>query len=106
MSRIAGFLGGRSNPQSELFAAGMARLMGNAKAKPCDFSQGSFAIAGAAAIAQASGCIAVVDGVFYNAAELMSDAGRDAADQLITTYRQVGFADALKRINGDFAVAL
>lgn len=106
MSRIAGFLGGRSNPQSELFAAGMAGLMGSAKAKPSAFSQGAFAPAGAAAIAQASGCIAVVDGVFYNAAELVGDAGRGAAHQLIATYRQVGFAAALKRINGDFAVAL
>jgi asparagine synthase (glutamine-hydrolysing) len=106
MSRIAGFLGGRSNPQSELFAAGMARLMGNAKAKPCGFSQGSFAVAGAAASAQENGCTAVVDGVFYNAAELVGDARRGAAHQLITTYRQVGFAAALERINGDFAVAL
>src|SRR5437763_899374 len=104
MSRIAGFIGG--NPQSELLSTGMARLMGSANAKSRGFSQGSFAVAGAAAIAQASGCIAVVDGVFYDAAELVGDAGRGAAHQLIATYRQVGFADALKRISGDFAVAL
>jgi asparagine synthase (glutamine-hydrolysing) len=106
MSRIAGFLGGRSNPQSELFAAAMAGLMGSARTKSCGFSRGSFATAGAAASAQENGCIAVVDGVFCNAAELVGDAGRGAAHQLIATYRQVGFADALKRINGDFAVAL
>lgn len=108
MSRIAGFLGGGSKPQSELFAAGMARLMGNGSAKSCGLPQGAFATAGAVApaIARESGCVAVVDGVFYNAAELAGDAGRGPAHQLIATYRQGGFADALKRINGDFAVAL
>jgi len=108
MSRIAGFLGGRANPQSESFAAGMARLMAHGVAKSCGFSQGAFATAGAGAtaIAQESGCIAVVDGVFYNAGELAGDAARGPAHQLIATYRRNGFADALKRINGDFAVAL
>jgi asparagine synthase (glutamine-hydrolysing) len=108
MSRISGFLGGRGNPQSEPLAVEMARLMANGNVKSGSFSQGSFATAGAgaSAMAQENGCIAVVDGVFYNAAELMGDCGRGPAHQLIATYRQLGFADALKRVNGDFAVAL
>ncbi|WP_198533549.1 asparagine synthase-related protein [Streptomyces sp. AcH 505] len=106
MTRLAGFLGGSSNPHAERFAAGMARLMaGNAQS--LGFSQGAFAAAGATvpAIASDRGCIAVVDGIFYNGSELPG-AGRGAAIQLIETYREAGFAGALKRINGDFAVAL
>jgi asparagine synthase (glutamine-hydrolysing) len=55
-------------------------------------------------IADTGGAIAVVDGVFYNRAEL-SGAGNDAA-VLIALYRRYGFTGALERINGDFAVAL
>jgi asparagine synthase (glutamine-hydrolysing) len=108
MSRIAGFLGGSSNPQSELFASGMARLMTGAVAKSCRFTQGAFAISGSSdfAVAEENGCFAVVDGVFYNGSNLMGDLGRGPAHQLVATYRQIGFAAALKRINGDFAVAL
>jgi asparagine synthase (glutamine-hydrolysing) len=108
MSRISGFLGGQANPQSAPFATEMARLMGDGSAKSCSFSQGAVATAGAGAtaIAQESGCVAVVDGVFYNAAELKGDAERGPAHPLIATYRQLGFPDALRRINGDFAVAL
>lgn len=108
MARIAGFLGGGSSPHSEFLAGGMARLMAAAKVASRAFSQGAFATAGvgASAIAQDSGCIAIVDGVFYNAGELPGDAGRGPAHQLIAAYRQSGFASALKRISGDFAVAL
>lgn len=108
MSRIAGFLGGPSNPHSEFFASGMARLTTGTVAKSCCFTQGAFAIAGSSdfAVAEESGCFAVVDGVFYNAGELLGDPGRGPAHQLVATYRQIGFAAALKRINGDFAVAL
>jgi asparagine synthase (glutamine-hydrolysing) len=47
--------------------------------------------------------MSVVDGHFYNAAEL---GGGNEAALLITLYRRHGFAEALTRINGDFAVAL
>ena len=108
MSRIAGFLGGQPPSQSELFAAGMARLMAAGNARSLGFRSGAFAVAGAGTlgVAQENGCVAVVDGIFYNSTELAGDAGREAAHQLIATYRQRGFADALKCINGDFSVAL
>ncbi len=48
--------------------------------------------------------LAVVDGNFYNGAEL-GDPGNEA-ERLIVLYRRHGFAGALARINGDFAVAL
>jgi asparagine synthase (glutamine-hydrolysing) len=47
--------------------------------------------------------MAVIDGHFYNGAELGDG---DEASLLITLYRRHGFADSLARINGDFAVAL
>jgi asparagine synthase (glutamine-hydrolysing) len=47
--------------------------------------------------------MAVVDGHFYNGAEL---GGGDEAALLLALYRRHGFAEALSRINGDFAVAL
>jgi asparagine synthase (glutamine-hydrolysing) len=47
--------------------------------------------------------MAVVDGHFYNGGEL---GGGSEAALLITLYRRHGFAEALARINGDFAVAL
>lgn len=108
MSRIAGFLGGRSNPHSEFLTSGMAQLMASSKASLRTFSHGAFATAGgiAPAIAQGDGCVAIVDGVFYNASELPGNVERGPAHQLIAAYRQFGFVNALKRINGDFAVAL
>jgi asparagine synthase (glutamine-hydrolysing) len=106
VTRIAGFLGEVSKTQSELLTVGMARLMGDANSKSCGFSLGTFALAGTGTIANERGCIAVVDGVFYNSSAIGSGAGRGAAHQLIAAYRRFGFANALKRMNGDFAVAL
>jgi asparagine synthase (glutamine-hydrolysing) len=103
MSRIAGYLGEDSNPQATRFAETMVRLMAGAKVTSSATPAGAMAAAGRGALAQNSGCVAVVDGVFYDAPE-PTDAG--SAAQLIALYRRYGFADALKRINGDFAVAL
>jgi asparagine synthase (glutamine-hydrolysing) len=105
VTRIAGYFGGSSNPQARLFAEAMARIMTAAKVASCSAPEGAAAAAGAVATAtaQQSGCFAVVDGVFYDAPDL-TVAG--PAAQLIALYRRYGFADALRRINGDFAVAL
>jgi asparagine synthase (glutamine-hydrolysing) len=104
MARIAGYFG-HSNPQARSFAEAMVRLMTAAKVASCGTPEGAMAVAGAGAptIAQDGGCIAVVDGVFYDAPELLA-AG--PAAQLIALYRRYGFADGLKRVNGDFAAAL
>jgi asparagine synthase (glutamine-hydrolysing) len=108
MSRFAGFLSGPSDPRPERFAVALVRLMTPAAASSCCFSRGAFATAGAgaSAIAHEDACVAVVDGVFHNATELAGDPARGPAHQLIATYRRFGFEDALRRINGDFAVAL
>ncbi len=55
-------------------------------------------------VAETERAVAVVDGTFYNRAELGAFA--DDASCLIALYRRHGFAQALTRINGDFAVAL
>src|SRR5689334_11645703 len=105
MSRISGFFSGDSNPQAGLFAKAMARLMTAATPASYHLRQGAMAATGTGepAIAQHVGCIAVVDGSFYDAPEFSVNG---PAAQLITLYRRFGFPEALKRINGDFAVAL
>jgi asparagine synthase (glutamine-hydrolysing) len=53
--------------------------------------------------------LAVVDGIFYNPEELQGGTigeGASAAVLLLNAYRRLGFEGALRRINGDFAVAL
>jgi asparagine synthase (glutamine-hydrolysing) len=59
---------------------------------------------GAPQLAEQDEVLAVVDGRFYNADEF--GVAGSAAEQLITLYRRHGIADALARINGDFAAAL
>ncbi|MGH2744316.1 MAG: asparagine synthase-related protein, partial [Thermoleophilaceae bacterium] len=46
----------------------------------------------------------VVDGTVYNAGEL--GAGASDAELVARLHRELGFAEALRRLNGDFAVAL
>ena len=53
---------------------------------------------------QDHGLLAAVDGHFYNREDLVNDP--DEATALISLYRQHSFIDAVRRINGDFAVAL
>src|SRR5690242_2010860 len=108
MARLSGLFDGQPRPQASLLAEGMARLMASGKPASCVLGHGAMAVAGAGteAIAQDGGCVAVVDGVFYNAAELAGDPSRGPAWQLIALYRQGGFESALKRVNGDFAAAL
>ena len=55
-------------------------------------------------VAHEGGMTATVDGVFYNGRELGD--GATPATQIIRLYQQHGFAGALRRINGDFAIAL
>src|SRR5712671_6655250 len=57
------------------------------------------------AVAEADKAVAVVDGSFYNRADL-GVSGENAAALLIALYRRHGFAEALRRINGEFAAAL
>lgn len=82
--------------------------MASARPTLCSVRQGAMAVADTAvpAIAQKDACVAVVDGVFYNAAEISGDASRGPAEQLVSLYRRFGFVEGLKRINGDFAAAL
>lgn len=61
------------------------------------------------AVAEADKAIAVVDGHFYDIdgdTDGLDATGGNDAIRLIKLYRRYGFAEALGRINGDFAVAL
>jgi asparagine synthase (glutamine-hydrolysing) len=109
MSRIVGLLVHR---EALPLAASLAALAGGAKGQPAWHVEsrvgGPAGLAWTgwtgAGLAEAEGAIAVVDGSFYNRAEL-GDEPEDAR-LLIALYRRHGFAAALARINGDFAVAL
>lgn len=102
MARIAGLLGDGDADHS---VRAMLGLMTPGAAEMQALPNGAFAGAGRdLSTAAEAGCVAMVDGAFYNAEEL-GDAG-DAALQLIAGYRARGFAETLKRINGDFAAAL
>jgi asparagine synthase (glutamine-hydrolysing) len=61
-------------------------------------------------LAQEGGLLAVLEGQIYNSKELQRLTGRDCvlnpARWLISLYRRYGFAEALNRLNGDFAAAL
>lgn len=105
MARIAGIA--RTGGSSPLTAAqALARLATTATVASialdrCALSGGGRDLSAS----EANGCIAVVDGVFYNAEELGGEAKSPAA-QLVSEYRRHGFAAALARVNGDFAAAL
>src|SRR5215472_12207982 len=55
-------------------------------------------------VARAHGVLVALDGTLYNRDEL-GTAATDA-ERIATLYRRHGFAEALRRINGDFAVGL
>lgn len=56
-------------------------------------------------LAECLECVAVVDGRIYNRQEIEPEA-KGEADAVIRLFRKHGFKDALRRTNGDFAVAL
>src|SRR4051794_28296889 len=101
MARIAGATSGID----AAFAAALTRFTG--KAQDVNSAQTVFRWIGEGegALAAKHDAIAVVDGRFYNREEFgVADA--PIAEQLIELYRRHGFAQALSRINGDFAAAL
>lgn len=103
MARIAGLFGEGNAARSVEAMLGLMTC-----ASPAAQSVADGAMAGGGrdlSKAAEAGCIAVVDGTFYNADELDGDEG-NAARQLIALYRAQGLADALQCINGDFAAAL
>jgi asparagine synthase (glutamine-hydrolysing) len=104
MSRLCGILG---EGGARLLPAMLGRLAASGwQRRSAAAGPAAFAATGwrAPAIAEAGGSIAVVDGRFYNRDEL--DAAANDAALLLDLHRRHGFADALARVNGDFAVAL
>ena len=82
---------------------GMLDIMGSRNPNSHNFVAGSFAASALeGASAAADGCVVVVDGVFYNTA----DGSSGTAQQIIAAYRKLGFASALAKMSGDFAIAL
>ena len=104
MARIAGLLGDCGGAERSVTA--MLGLMTTVAAQTRALPEGAVAGGGRdLSISVESECLAIVDGVFYNADDLDGDP-RSAGRQLIAGYRSGGFAETLRRINGDFAAAL
>ena len=114
MSRVAGVVTLEDGmPAARLLAELSARLVRN-NWRQARAASGAAALAHMGwrepvVVAAAGELLAVVDGTFYNSEELQvgsTDADASAAVSLLNTYRRFGFEGALRRINGDFAVAL
>jgi asparagine synthase (glutamine-hydrolysing) len=109
MSRIAGIAFARAPAlQADGLAAMITRLCKGTTLHSCTKRAGHVSLGWCGSaypnISQEHDILAVVDGSFFNRDEL-GIAGRDA-ELLISLYRQYGFAGALKKINGDFSLAL
>lgn len=109
MSRIAGVVSdrGRGDPISligEMLMASRARPEWQSRVEFSD--QGALGWCGwrAPNVACIDGVISVMDGGVYNRTELGNT--RSDAELLLSLYIKHGFAEALRAVNGDFAVAV
>jgi asparagine synthase (glutamine-hydrolysing) len=107
MSRIAGVFSLGAHPAAAL-AARLIETLSRPSWRRAQLDAGPVALAAAGwrppVSARRGEIIAVVDGRFFNPEEL--PIGADDAERLIALYDSLGFDAALRRINGDFAVAL
>lgn len=110
MSRIAGVLTAPAHQaQAESLLAQVALAGWRTKADTLAVASMAWTGLGTPNLAITERAIAVVDGNFYNVDEFgLSDHlnAANAAAQVIALYQRHGFAGALQRINGDFAIAL
>jgi asparagine synthase (glutamine-hydrolysing) len=109
MSRIAGSIVGHESQQSRELTEKMVSAFwrtGWEKAV-ADSIGGSFGWTGCgdSELALDGECLVVMDGRIYNRADLAAEPGADV-NLVIALFRKHGFRDALRRINGDFAIAL
>jgi asparagine synthase (glutamine-hydrolysing) len=111
MSRIAGLLTSAGDPAAARQVAGMlatSRAL-DAWSSACQPAEG--AVLGWCGgrepkIAHRDGISTVMDGSIYNRDELSASGFASDAALLTSLFRKHGFAEALRRINGDFAVAV
>lgn len=114
MSRIAGIVGKRNQPPADVARAILEGLRSNPNWKQVvnGESHASLMWVGwrTPVVAQRHRAIAVVDGLFYNRAEIDSlipdDICRNDSERLIACFRKYGLPQALGMINGDFSIAL
>ncbi len=109
MSRIAGIVGDLSTREQSAFVDLMLDVLRPQKGVESRAEEAGRAILGwggwsAPKIARTGHVVAVVDGHIYNRQEL--GAAENDAALVVALYEKCGFSDALRRINGDFAVAL
>jgi len=109
MSRIAGIVGDLGTRGQRVFVERMLDVLRPQKGVESRTEMAGRAILGwsgwsAPGIARTEQVVAVVDGHIYNRDEL-GPAENDAA-LMVALYKKHCFSEALRRINGDFAVAL
>lgn len=106
MTRLAGYLGISGDPRGATFVRGMLGAIELHDPSVCELGPAAIAASQAGAVAAHAGCIAAVDGTFFNPEDLGGAPAQGSARQLIEAYQRHGFVQALSRLNGDFAVAL
>ena len=113
MSRLAGMIAGDDRPTREpvlkMLAASSSRAM--AESATSHTSEGRRATVGSWGwgpdkVAARGPLVAAIDGHIYNRADLGATAGEHDAALLLRLYERHGFADMLRQLNGDFAVAI
>jgi asparagine synthase (glutamine-hydrolysing) len=108
MTRIAGLLSAAAGPRRPALLADMLAACGTVRPAAAHTRAAGRAALGAlsasaAPLAAAEGVLVALDGHLYNRDDF--GAGDDAA-LVAALYHRHGFADALRRLNGDFALAL
>ncbi len=108
MSRIAGTYSRRRSTDSGGLVKGMLSAL-RRRAEWNAQSVGDRAVlgwtgSGLSQIADAQGVQVALDGRIYNRAEF--EGGLSQPEIVADLYRRYGFEDALRRLNGDFAIAL
>ena len=112
MSRIAGIISAKDQTYLKHMTGRMLAMLPGKKHKLAAGNGVCLGWSGNTdcAIHKENGCITVLDGQIFNIKEiknLLCEHGSDnPAEILHALYQKCGFAEALKRINGDFAIAV
>lgn len=102
MARVAGVV---PNGRADLFDTLLLTFGGDRQIRSGRSGEAAIGVGGDnGSLAEDEGVLVALDGRIYNAAELGDEA--DHAALIARLYRRHGFEGALRRLNGDFAVAL
>lgn len=112
MSRIAGFVGDCPTTQREQLLSGMLQIYGDTDRQYRAFCETRAPIAfgfwgeASTSFFSSSAVVVVMDGCIYNLAEFKDGAEEGDASIIANLYLRYGLAETLRKMNGDFALAL